>query len=111
MENLFYVGIIFAVVGQGIISLGLILQKKAHIREMIKHKSKQRPYLKNISWIIGFGIFQIGNGLTIVALAFGAQSVISALSSLVLVYNAFFAPWLLGEKVNRREIFATILLL
>jgi len=47
----------------------------------------------------------------VVALAFGAQSVISALSSLVLVYNAIFCPWLLGEKIIKKEIFATLLII
>jgi hypothetical protein len=46
-----------------------------------------------------------------VALAFGPQSVIAPLGALTMVSNAIVAPWMHGEKLHKRVLIATMIIM
>eukprot|EP00755_Sulcionema_specki_P006704 Sspe_Gene.36192::Locus_17510_Transcript_1_1_Confidence_1.000_Length_1487::g.36192::m.36192 len=97
------VGVGVGIVGKAVGSLGLVLQKRAHMQNDALPEEDRRHYCGNPAWIAGFLTYFAGNLITIVALTLAPQSIIAALDALVLVFNSVFAPQLLGEKVKLQD--------
>ena len=70
----------------------------------------QGHYTKQPVWVLGLVCVIAGSLLDFTALAFVDQAVVAPLGSLTLVSNVFFAPLLLKEKVNRKQILCTCLI-
>lgn len=66
---------------------------------------------QNPWWLLGFGIYVVGNLSNAFALTFASQSIITPLNSLNLVANTFLAPFFLGERLTRIDIVATALII
>jgi drug/metabolite transporter (DMT)-like permease len=75
-----------------------------------KPKVAQGHYTKQPIWIMGLICVILGSLLDFTALAFVDQAVVAPLGSLTLVSNVFFAPLLLKEKVNRKQLYCTFLI-
>eukprot|EP01006_Ploeotia_vitrea_P025318 TRINITY_DN58199_c0_g1_i4.p1 TRINITY_DN58199_c0_g1~~TRINITY_DN58199_c0_g1_i4.p1 ORF type:complete len:406 (+),score=200.15 TRINITY_DN58199_c0_g1_i4:71-1288(+) len=65
-------------------------------------------YCSQKLWLGGLSLVIIGSVCDFAALAFAAQSVVAPLGSLTLVSNLWLAQLLLGEKISRQEIVATL---
>lgn len=76
-----------------------------------KKKTSQGHYTKQPIWILGLICVILGSLLDFTALAFVDQAVVAPLGSLTLVSNVFFAPLLLKEKVNRKQLYCTALII
>jgi len=66
--------------------------------------SDEKPYYTDSTWLLGFGIFILGEMTSGVAMGYASQSLLAVLSSCSLIANGIFASWLLDEKVNSRYI-------
>lgn len=73
-------------------------------------KAATGHYTKQPVWMLGLGCVILGSVLDFAALAFVGQAVVAPLGSLTLVSNVFLAPILLKEKVNRKQLYCTFLI-
>ena len=100
-------GIIVAICGSFINSLGLLLQKWGYNRNAAlppEQRSMKFP-------AIGFGVYVCGNLCDLCALSMTAQTTVSGLAPLVLVGNVLFAPCIVGETVQRKHYVATLVVI
>jgi len=98
-----FLGIVIGIFAKAATAIGLLLQKKALVRQEAIPEADRRPFSRNPKWLIGFAVMATGNLVTIGALTLAPQSIIAALDALVLVFNAALAPKMLGEEVTRRD--------
>eukprot|EP01062_Namystynia_karyoxenos_P012659 TRINITY_DN14571_c1_g1_i1.p1 TRINITY_DN14571_c1_g1~~TRINITY_DN14571_c1_g1_i1.p1 ORF type:complete len:551 (+),score=129.75 TRINITY_DN14571_c1_g1_i1:35-1654(+) len=96
-------GVSIGIFSKSVASLGLVLQKRWHARNASLPPEKRKAWYSDLWWMAGFATYAGGNLITIAALALAPQTVIAALDSLVLVFNALWAPWLLHERVGRSD--------
>jgi len=68
-------------------------------------------YTRQPMWVAGIVCVILGSLFDFAALAFVDQAVVAPLGSLTLVSNVFFAPLLLKEKVNRKQLYCTALII
>eukprot|EP01060_Flectonema_neradi_P035749 TRINITY_DN6660_c3_g1_i1.p1 TRINITY_DN6660_c3_g1~~TRINITY_DN6660_c3_g1_i1.p1 ORF type:complete len:371 (+),score=47.18 TRINITY_DN6660_c3_g1_i1:51-1115(+) len=98
-------GVGIGVVGKGVSSLGLILQKVSHARNITG-----LHFCKDTRWMFGFLTYFVGNLIVILSLTMAPQVLIGSLDSLVLVYNALLAPYFLdSEKFTSSDLKACLL--
>jgi uncharacterized membrane protein len=96
-------GVFMAITGSVVNSLGLLTQKWAHNKNAnLPRNERSVKYV-----ILGFAVYVCGNLCDLVALSLTAQTTVSGLSPLVLVANVLFAPCIVGEKVERKHVVAT----
>ena len=101
------IGVGIGVVGKGVASLGLILQKVSHVKNVTGVHFCRDP-----RWLVGFMTYFCGNVIVIVALTLASQVIIAALDSLVMVYNALLAPYFLeNEKFTKTDFSACLLVI
>ena len=87
-------------------ALGSILIKSAHL-------VRQKPRLSWIYWLTGIVVFQavLNVGLSMAALGFAAQSLLSPLIACQIVFNAVLAPCLLpNERLTWLDLMSTVLI-
>eukprot|EP01062_Namystynia_karyoxenos_P030909 TRINITY_DN2298_c0_g1_i1.p1 TRINITY_DN2298_c0_g1~~TRINITY_DN2298_c0_g1_i1.p1 ORF type:complete len:528 (+),score=147.98 TRINITY_DN2298_c0_g1_i1:99-1586(+) len=96
-------GIGIGVFSKAVASLGLVLQKRWHCLNSALPLDKRKAWYLDLWWMAGFATYAGGNLITIAALALAPQTVIAALDSLVLVFNAIWAPWMLNEHPCRSD--------
>ncbi len=95
-DILFAVGVVCHVTGCAGTSLGLCLQKVAHIQL----EGTDVAYYKSKRWVTGISVYLASQVLTGLAFMFAAQSALAPLLPSTLVANCFFAKWLLNEHVS-----------
>eukprot|EP01065_Artemidia_motanka_P024944 TRINITY_DN2987_c0_g2_i2.p1 TRINITY_DN2987_c0_g2~~TRINITY_DN2987_c0_g2_i2.p1 ORF type:complete len:440 (+),score=186.65 TRINITY_DN2987_c0_g2_i2:80-1399(+) len=96
-------GVCLGVTSKAVASLGLVLQKLAHVRNASRPKDERRGYCANPLWLCGFLVYFSGNLIGIAALTLAPQTIIAAMDALVPVFNAVYAPRILGEEVQLRD--------
>jgi hypothetical protein len=104
------IGVALAAVASVISNLGLNLQKLTHLRRAHLPPPERALFFKDRTWQLGLSLIIGGSVADFVALGFGQQSIIAPLGSLTLVANMFFAPYLLGERIDRRDVLCTVLI-
>ena len=67
-------------------------------------------YTRQLTWQCGLALVIVGSLFDFAALAFASQSLIAPLGSLTLVSNVFLAPLLLKEKLSRRDVVCTLVI-
>ena len=67
-------------------------------------------YTRQLVWQCGLALVILGSIFDFAALAFAPQSVIAPLGSLTLVSNVFLAPLLLKERLSRRDVLCTLII-
>ena len=101
-------------------ALGGILMKLSHTvlgpsDSLITLTPDEKRRRRRVSWLYflaGAVVCQavLNVGLSAAALACAAQSLLSPLVSCQIVFNAFLSPCLLGERLTRRDILGTALI-
>ena len=100
-------GIIVAILGSFINSVGLLTQKWAHARN-----AELPPAERTSRYVVGgYLIYVVGNLCDVTALSMTAQTTVSGLSPLVLVGNILFAPAIIGERPLPRHLAATLVVI
>jgi uncharacterized membrane protein len=100
------IGVVAALVGSTLLSLGMVGMRFAHLR--------MRPgvsFLTSPRWWLFFALFLLSNGGDLVALSFAPQSVVTPLGSVSLLSNALAARVLLRERLDRPTLVGGILVI
>ena len=107
-------GVALGAVGSILLSLGLNIEKLALSKKSNNDlkaavvSSGRKRYL--FLWLIGFFIFVLGNGLSVIALAYAPASCVAPLGCLSIASNVISANMILGEKVYQRDYVSTTLI-
>ena len=72
--------------------------------------TKVKPIVKWRSWQVGFMVFKVSNVINFIALGFGKQSVIAAISSVQFVSNLLFCSFVLQERLEFKDVLGTLLI-
>ncbi|RYG42616.1 hypothetical protein EON68_01615, partial [archaeon] len=102
------VAVVIACAASTISNFGMNLQKLALTYRAAGNV--RRPVYMAL-WVLGFVGIVGGAGCDFAALAFGAQSIVAPLGSWTLVANSVIAPAFLGERITRRDLLATALII
>ncbi|OWZ08750.1 hypothetical protein PHMEG_00018654 [Phytophthora megakarya] len=111
-NNLWYVGVILAIVGSICTNMGVNLQKFSFMREA-KGRSvgDKRGYFRQPLWVIGLLLVVGGSVLDFVALGFLPQSLATPVGGSTMVANVVFASLFLKEKFTKSDAIGTTLVL
>jgi len=103
--------------GNTLISLGLLLQKRSHHTRVAVDKSDRHycgipatSYCFSPQWLAGLATFIAGHGCCWIGLAVGAQMVMSCLNCWCIVVTILLAPSLFNETVSLFRILAVLVL-
>jgi len=104
-------GIIIALVASLVQSFGLTIQRKSHLQNEASPQSQRRRDWQRPLWLAGFAVFITSNVLGSV-FQIGALPIVvlAPLGAVSLLWNAFFARFLLGDHFSRYLIIGTILI-
>jgi len=106
-DNVAIFAIPLALLGNIIISLGYVLQKKVSESLPSIEKTSIIPNLKNFLtrplWILGVMLTILAVPVTALAYSWGSISLISSLGGTSIIFIAIFSWFLLKEKINIRE--------
>ena len=116
-DTLWLIGMGFTVLSSFAVSLGTVLQKKAHVDDLNKpaelRAARKAGLLCSRMWLCGFlmmALLQIP--LTFAALAMAPQSIVIPLGAgATIVLTQFLAVCVLHEAVTRVDVFATALII
>lgn len=102
-------GVVLATTGSIVSNLGINFQKLAH--KNMADVGEKRSYTTHKYWRVGLAMVIIGSFADFAALTFAPQSLVAPLGSMTLVTNSILAPILLGEKVIKRDLIATAVII
>jgi len=95
-------GVFTCLLASALTALGMDLQKLSHT---LNEKSKKPvTYYRQPCWIVGFSIFLIAQFINLASMSMAPQVMLSALGATALIFNAFFAWFLLDEKLQASEL-------
>ncbi|KAF9478516.1 hypothetical protein BDN70DRAFT_835894 [Pholiota conissans] len=104
-------GIIIGLLASFVQSLGLTIQRKSHVLNQSLPEHRQRVEHRRPLWLLGFLIFISSNILgSFVQIASLPVVILAPLGAVSLLWNAFFARFLLGDKFSPWMILGTILI-
>ena len=83
---------------------------EAHSHKSADEAAASINYTRQLTWQCGLALVILGSLFDFAALAFASQSQIAPLGSLTLVSNVFLAPLLLKEKLSRRDVVCTLVI-
>lgn len=113
-DNVAILAIPLALLGNIIISLGYVLQKKVSESLPSIEKTSIIPNLKNFLtkplWILGVILTILAVPVTALAYSWGSISLISSLGGTSIILIAIFSRFLLKEKINIKEGVALIII-
>jgi uncharacterized membrane protein len=109
-QYMWIVGVFLAALASLISNLGVTLQKLLHNQTLEKGGDRSK-YYKHPLWWLGVSLVVLGSLADFAALSFSPQSMIAPLGSLTLVSNVIFAPYLLKERITRRDLVGTALII
>lgn len=106
------VGLVLALAGYTMCGAGMNLIKLSHIKRGTGSAAlRDTPFNRRSSamqativWLCGYGVNSLGGMLNTAGLRFAAQSLIAPLSSWALVANALCATYVLGERLEGRDV-------
>lgn len=105
-------GVFLAALGSVISNLGVSIQKLTHLKygKTVKN-GKKKEIWKHGLWWLGLSLVVVGSMADFSALSFTPQSLVAPLGSMTLVSNVIFAPYLLNEKITKRDLMGTATIL
>jgi len=106
LQSGWQIGVCLSVVGSGLTSCGLVLQKYSHSENARKRQNVL--FFRQPLWLAGLAVFMCGQVGNVVAMAFAPQTMLSCLGALSLVWNALFAFFLLRERVLLAELLSML---
>mmetsp|Transcript_32288 Transcript_32288/g.53371 ORF Transcript_32288/g.53371 Transcript_32288/m.53371 type:complete len:400 (+) Transcript_32288:88-1287(+) len=101
------IGILLAVSGNLLISVGLNVQKYAH--NVNQSYAELQPFVTLPLWWVGLLFVLIGELGNFAAYGFTEASVIAPLGAVSVLANAFIAALILGEGLRMRDVFGCFL--
>ncbi|KAL7750401.1 hypothetical protein RI367_004174 [Sorochytrium milnesiophthora] len=104
------IGVLISIVSNIVLNLGLNVQKYAFNKNQALPEELHKPEYKLPIWLLGFGVWLLGNIGNFVALPFAAQSLLAPLGAISLISNAIFAPLINKEPFGRRDMLAIALI-
>lgn len=108
-------GVIFSLVGCSMSNLGINMQKLSHMKideEVAADKTKlRRSAVTHPIWLTGMAIAILGSFIDLAAFAFADISLLAPLGAMTLVINMFIAPCISKEKLTKRDIASTVVIL
>lgn len=99
------IGLALAVTFSFMNSVALNLQKLSLNRHL-----PETPVLAQPLWVVGFLLLLLGSIMDFVALGLAPASLLAPLAALSLVFNMAAAPCFLGEKLQKSQIIATMVI-
>jgi hypothetical protein len=103
-------GAMVAAVGSFCATLGMNLQKLTHDK-LEKQNDRKSTYYTQPLWVIGMSLIVLDAILDVATFALAPAALLAPLASLVLIHNVFIAPCLLKEKVDRKSLIATAIII
>ena len=108
--DLWIFGVFGALIGTFLSTLGLGLQKLTH--EKLKAEGKEiENYCHHPTWLAGIGCLVIDAVLDVWTFGLAPASLLAPMASMVLVWNVVTAPCLVGEKVTKRGLLGTAVII
>ena len=96
------IGVVLAVVGNLIISVGLALTKHAH--NVNQKRATPLPYTRLPTWWMGFAATLLGEVGNFAAYGFTEASVVAPLGAVSVLANTFIAAFALGEGLRLLDL-------
>ncbi|KAG2023499.1 hypothetical protein CC2G_001146 [Coprinopsis cinerea AmutBmut pab1-1] len=104
-------GIIIGLLASFVQSLGLTIQRKSHVLNQALPEHRRKVEHRRPLWLLGFAIFISSNVLgSLVQIAALPVVILAPLGAVSLLWNAFFARWILGDVFSPWMILGTILI-
>ncbi|KII86431.1 hypothetical protein PLICRDRAFT_44027 [Plicaturopsis crispa FD-325 SS-3] len=104
-------GIVIGLLASFVQSLGLTIQRKSHVLNQQLPQERQRVEHRRPLWLLGFAIFISSNILgSLVQIASLPVVILAPLGAVSLLWNAFFARFLLGDVFSPWMILGTLLI-
>nr|CCA16969.1 conserved hypothetical protein [Albugo laibachii Nc14] len=106
-------GFSIAIIFSFLASVGINLQKKALKQNELsanEHEQEPLPVYRLPLWVIGFVLIVAGSILDFVAFGLAPQSLLAPLAALTLVWNMMLAPCFNKEKLECKDIVATLVI-
>jgi len=100
-------GVLICIMGTSLTSLGLVLQKHSQSQNAKLIGEKVVYYMQEY-WLLGFAIFLAGQIINVAAMSLAPQAMTSCLGAFALIFNAFFAWAIHGERLLFLEICAMV---
>lgn len=105
------IGATLSILGSVASNLGVNIQKYSFIRQSQREPHQRTTHWKDVYWLSGLGLVIFGSLGDFAALSMVAQSIVAPLASTTLVTNVMFAHFWLHERVGRRELIGTFLII
>lgn len=106
----FILGATVASIGSFCATLGMNLQKLAHDKLEEKGDRSTKYYTQPI-WVIGMALIVLDGILDVATFGMAPAAMLAPLASLVLVHNVLIAPCLLNEKLDKKGLIATFIII
>lgn len=103
------IGIVLAVAGNLVISLGLNVQKYVHNMNELKPEAERRPFTSNPIWWLGLSGTIAGEVGNFLAFGFAGADIVTPLGAVAVVSNAVIACVFLGELFRIRDALGVLL--
>ena len=108
--DLWIFGVLGALVGTFLSTLGLGLQKLTH--EQLKAEGKEiENYCNHPTWLLGIGCLVVDAVLDVWTFGLAPASLLAPMASMVLVWNVVTSPCLVGEKLTKRQLVGTLIII
>jgi|Transcript_87403 hypothetical protein len=101
------IGVVVTLLGSSLTVVGFMVQKRSHAAET---KDSSRPYCLQREWLMGTGIWILGNFVCWVALGLAPQAILASLNCWNIGVTLVIAPLLLGEPVSGWTATSSVLL-
>lgn len=119
--SLWWAGALLSMVGSIASNLGVNVQKFSFLKEEKRTAAAvtagtatarpPRSYTRQPLWILGLILVISGSLFDFAALGLAAQSIVAPIGSITLVSNVLFAHFGLKERLSRRDVLGTVLIL
>ena len=106
----FILGATVACIGSFCATLGMNLQKMTHDK-LEKKGDRTTKYYTQPIWVIGMALIVLDGILDVATFGMAPAAMLAPLASLVLVHNVILAPCLLNEKVDKKGLIATFIII
>jgi len=110
MEPYLVAGCGLSMMGSIIDNWGMNIQKYAHFVENNFPEEERRQYYMNPRWLLGLGVYILGQILNLVSLGLIDQPTQSILSSFALFSNVLFARYYFSEQMDQRDYLGLFLI-
>eukprot|EP00298_Acanthocystis_sp_HF-20_P010311 c18794_g1_i3.p1 GENE.c18794_g1_i3~~c18794_g1_i3.p1 ORF type:complete len:408 (+),score=156.08 c18794_g1_i3:81-1304(+) len=91
--------------------IGVNVQKTVHNTKAKRANHSKKSFAKEPLWWFGFFLISVGALFDFLSMGFAPQTVVSAMGSMTLVINTWTAPLFLKEKLTKKVLGATVVIM